>query len=389
MRLRSLEDLRLEGKRVLLRADFNVPLKDGKIVDDVRIASCLPTIDYLLGRGASVICCSHLGRPKGKADPDLSLAPVAEALGESLSMKVTLTSAPNGPATELPDGARSVALLENIRFDPREEENDPSLAAELAALADVFVSDAFGAVHRAHASVAGVPTLLPSAAGFLLAREVGVLSQLVESPPEPFVVVLGGAKVSDKIGVVRNLLGRATRILIGGAMANTFLAASGIDVAGSRIERDRLDEVKETIKLAGDKLILPQDVVQASEFAENAEYEVTEVGGFKDGWMALDIGPETAERFAQEIGGAATVLWNGPMGVFEWEAFAHGTRTVAEAVAASDGFTVVGGGDSAAALKQFGLTEDVSHLSTGGGASLEYLEGKSLPGLEVLKVSPN
>jgi phosphoglycerate kinase len=386
--LPSFEDLPVAGKRVLLRVDFNVPLKDGQVVDDLRIRSALPTIEALIGRGAAVICCSHLGRPKGQRNPDFSLAPVAEVLAGLLGRTVRQARDPNGPAEDL-EGLQpgDVALLENLRFDPREERNDAVFAAELAALAEAYVSDAFGAVHRAHASTAAVAGLLPHAAGYLLLREVDVLSRVTEAPEHPLVVVLGGAKVSDKIGVVRNLLDKADAILIGGAMANTFLAASGLDVGSSRTEADRLDEVAETLKMAeaaGVRVELPDDVVVAEAFDAGSAASVVRAGAIPAGSMALDVGPSTRARFADEIHGGATVLWNGPMGVFEWEAFSAGTRAVAEAVANAPGFTVVGGGDSAAALAAFGLTGGPSHISTGGGASLEFLEGRELPGLTAL-----
>jgi phosphoglycerate kinase len=386
--LPSLDSLDVSGKRVLTRLDLNVPLDGEKVTDATRIEASLPTIRALLERGASVICCSHLGRPKGKPDPKYSLEPVAGVLSELLGMEVRKTSAPDGPPEELEGLAPGqVALLENLRFDPGEEANDPDFAQRLASLADVYVDDAFGAVHRAHASVVGVPERLPSAAGLLLHKEVEVLSGLLASPRHPFVVVLGGAKVSDKIGVVRNLIRRADAILIGGAMANTFLAASGVKVGASKVEADRLEEVRGTLAAAADAgvmLILPDDVVVAEAFAPDAPARMVSVHQIPEATMALDIGRETRERFDQWIDSAATLLWNGPMGVFEWEAFAEGTREVARSVAACQGMTVVGGGDSAAALAAFGMSDQVSHLSTGGGASLEYLEGKNLPGLAAL-----
>jgi phosphoglycerate kinase len=389
MKLPSLDALPVSGKRVLVRADLNVPLRDGKVADDTRIRASLPTIRALLDRRATVICCSHLGRPAGKTDPRYSLAPVAEALSNLLRVPVRMTSSPTGPPEELEGmGRDEVAVLENLRFDPGEETNDRKFAGRLASLADAYVDDAFGAVHRAHASVVGVPELLPSAAGLLLQREVDVLSRLVGAPERPFVVVLGGAKVSDKIGVVANLLRRADAILIGGAMANTFLAATGEDVGASRIEPDRLEEVRKTLTAAGRagvEIVLPSDLVVAETFDEHAEPKVVASNAVPQGMMALDIGPATVKRFGAWVGRAATVLWNGPMGVFEWESFSAGTKAVAQAVAASKAFTVVGGGDSAAALAAFGMTDEVSHLSTGGGASLEFLEGRILPGLKALQ----
>ncbi|MGH2768663.1 MAG: phosphoglycerate kinase [Actinomycetota bacterium] len=388
MRLPSLSDLEVSGKRILLRLDLNVPLKEGRVADDTRIRASLPTIRALIERGATVICCSHLGRPKGSPNPALSLAPVAELLAEQLGRTVRKTTRPDGPAEELEDmPASEVGLLENLRFDPGEERNDQDFAARLARLADAYVDDAFGAVHRAHASVAAVAGLLPRAAGLLLEEEVRVLSKLLEGADRPFVVVLGGAKVSDKIGVVANFLERADAIPIGGAMANTFLAAAGAEVGASRVESDRLQEVSETLRAAaaaGVEIALPEDLVAAEAFEASAASRVVPAREVPSGMMALDIGPASREAFSALIGEAATVLWNGPMGVFEWDAFSAGTRAVAEAVATSKAFTVVGGGDSAAALAAFGLTEAVSHLSTGGGASLEFLEGKELPGLKAL-----
>ena len=388
MRLPSLDDLDLNGARVLLRVDFNVPLKDGKVTDPMRIRAAVPTIRALVDHGASVICCSHLGRPKGKVDPKYSLTPVARQLADELQMSVRMTEAPNGPPEDLETlKAGEVALLENLRYDPREEANDPAFAQELASLADAYVCDAFGAVHRAHASVVGVPALLPSAAGLLLQKEVEVLSTLLKSPKRPFVVVLGGAKVSDKLGIVKSLLERADNILIGGAMANTFLAAEGIDMGKSRIEADRLEEVKKILAAArevGVQIALPDDVVVAEEFSEDAEGRVVDVMQIPGNTMALDIGPSTVYRFSEWIRISSTILWNGPMGVFEWENFSNGTREVAKLVAKAEAFTVVGGGDSAAALAAFDLEGEVDHLSTGGGASLEFLEGRPLPGLVAL-----
>lgn len=389
MKLRTLADLDVAGKTVLVRTDFNVPMKNGVITDDMRIRAALPTIKDLLGRGAKVICCSHLGRPKGKVDPSLSLVPVGRELATLLERRVRVTDSPVGPSQDLEGmDADEVGLLENLRFDPREEQNDRGFARELASLADAYVCDAFGAVHRAHASVAELPGLLPSAAGLLLAKEVEVLSRLLDEPDRPFVVILGGAKVSDKLEVVRNMCDKADAILIGGAMANTFLAAAGFDLGRSRIEEDRIEEVARTMARAKDlgvELLLPTDLVAGTSFDQDATPSLADPAGFPSSQMALDIGPATAERFASTIRGAGTILWNGPMGVFEWPAFSDGTRVVAEAVASSAGFSVVGGGDSAAALAKFGLVDRVSHLSTGGGASLEFLEGRKLPGLEPLE----
>ena len=388
MQLAKLDSLDVKGKRVLVRVDFNVPMKDGAVADDLRIRAALPTLQTLLDRGATLICCSHLGRPKGKVDPSLSLLPVGQELATLLERRVRVTSSPIGPAEDLESMEHDeVGLLENLRYDPGEEANDPAFAKELANLADAYVCDAFGAVHRAHASVVGVPALLPHAAGLLLEKEVEVLSRVTVDPARPFVVVLGGAKVSDKLGVVRNLAAKADSILIGGAMANTFLAADGLDVGSSRVETDKLDDVKKTLAEARDSgadVVLPTDVVVAEAFEATASASTVQADAIPAGRMALDVGPETSRRFKKVIEGAATVLWNGPMGVFEWDSFALGTRTVAEAVAHADGFTVVGGGDSAAALAAFGLSDKIDHISTGGGASLEFLAGLKLPGLVAL-----
>lgn len=388
MPLPSIDDLDVAGKRVLLRLDLNVPLKEGRIADDTRIRASLPTIRSLVDKEAVVICCSHLGRPKGKADPALTMGPVAQQLANLLEMKVKKTSRPDGPGEELARIASGeIVLLENLRFDPGEEGNDPEFVARLASLAEIYVNDAFGAAHRAHASIVGVPQRLPHAAGWLLLSEVEVLSKLLEEADRPFVVILGGAKVSDKIGLVDNLLPRADAILIGGAMANTFLSANGFDMGASRIESERMDEVTETLKRAkevGTPIILPEDVVVGDAFEESASTRVVSVKRIPSGTMALDIGPVTSTRFAEQILKGSTVFWNGPMGVFEWHSFSDGTREIAHAVAKCEGFTVVGGGDSAAALQKFGLSGRVSHLSTGGGASLEFLEGRKLPGIEAL-----
>ncbi|MEO7804971.1 MAG: phosphoglycerate kinase, partial [Actinomycetota bacterium] len=357
-----------------------VPLDDQRVTDDMRIRASVPTIKALLERGAQVICCSHLGRPKGKVVPSLSMAPVGRELATLLERRVRVTDSPTPTFSDLDMEPDEVGLLENLRFDPGEEGNDAEFAARLAALADVYVCDAFGAVHRAHASVVSLPGLLPSGAGLLLQREVEVLERLVAQTSDAFVVILGGAKVQDKIGLVNNLADKASSILIGGAMANTFLAAGGTDMAASKVEEDRFEQVRETL----DRVTLPVDVVVADRFEKSALGTVVDVENLPSGTMALDIGPETISRFTREIAKAKTIFWNGPMGVFEWMEFSAGTKQIAEAVADAHGFTVVGGGDSAAALSAFGLTERVDHLSTGGGASLEFLEGKLLPGLVAL-----
>jgi phosphoglycerate kinase len=388
--LRTVDRADVAARRVLVRNDFNVPLEDGRITDDLRIRASLPTLEWLVEHGARVVCCSHLGRPKGKRDERYSLEPVAGALGEHLGREVAFVDDVAGDQArravmELDDG--QVLLLQNLRFEPGEEKNDPELAERLAVLAELYVDDAFGAAHRAHASVVAVAERLPAYAGFLLAREVEVLSRLLEGPERPFVAILGGSKVSDKLAVLSNLLDRVDSLVVGGGMCFTFLAAQGLEIGDSLFEPDKVDAVKELLAAAereGKPVLLPSDVVVAREVAEDAERRTVPADGIEKGWKGLDIGPETAERFAAAVRDARTVFWNGPMGVFELAPFADGTRKVAEAVAAADGFTVVGGGDSAAALAELGLADRVDHLSTGGGASLELLEGRTLPGVAVI-----
>jgi phosphoglycerate kinase len=388
--LRTVEAADVRGRRVLVRNDFNVPLDDGRVTDDLRIRAAVPTLRWLVEHGGRVISCSHLGRPKGKRDERYSLAPVVPVLAAHLGREVRFVDdvvgeSAQAAARELTDG--EVMLLQNLRFEPGETDNDPEFADRLAALAELYVDDAFGAAHRAHASVVGVAERLPAYAGYLLATEVRVLSRLLEDPDRPFVAVLGGSKVSDKLAVLDNLLGRVDSLVIGGGMCFTFLAAQGLEVGDSLFEKDQVDAVRQLAARAereGKRLLLPTDVVVADDFAEDANTRTVPVDGIEPGWRGLDIGPETAVAFAAEIARARTVFWNGPMGVFEWEPFAAGTRRVAEAVAASDAYTVVGGGDSAAAVAQLGLADRIDHLSTGGGASLELLEGKTLPGVAVI-----
>jgi phosphoglycerate kinase len=388
--LRTVEAAEVRGRRVLVRNDFNVPLDDGRVTDDLRIRAAVPTLRWLVEHGGRVISCSHLGRPKGKRDERYSLAPVVPVLAAQLGREVRFVDdvvgeAAQTAAREFTDG--EVMLLQNLRFEPGETDNDPEFADRLAALAELYVDDAFGAAHRAHASVVGVAERLPAYAGYLLATEVRVLSRLLEDPDRPFVAVLGGSKVSDKLAVLDNLLGRVDSLVIGGGMCFTFLAAQGLEVGDSLFEKDQVDAVRQLAARAereGKRLLLPTDVVVADDFAEDANTRTVPVDGIEPGWRGLDIGPETAAAFAAEIARARTVFWNGPMGVFEWEPFAAGTRRVAEAVAASDAYTVVGGGDSAAAVAQLGLADRIDHMSTGGGASLELLEGKTLPGVAVI-----
>jgi phosphoglycerate kinase len=401
MAMKSLPDLEVGGATVLLRADLNVPLDGTTITDDGRIRASLPTIANLTGRGARVLIAAHLGRPKGdgyaeRAAGGPSLAPVARRLGELLGRDVPLAGDVAGPsaaalAAGLADG--DVAMLENVRFEPAETSKDDAvrgeLAARLAALAQLYVGDGFGALHRKHASVYDVPALLPSAAGELVLAEVAVLRQLTANPEHPYVVVLGGSKPSDKLGVISSLLGQASRVLIGGGMSYTFLTAQGHEMGRSLLEKDKLGEVSQVLADAaarGVEIVLPVDLVGAAKFAPDAEHHVFDVTAFPADYEGVDIGPATRELFAAKLADAATVFWNGPVGVFEFPAFAAGTLAVARAIAARPGLTVVGGGDSAAAVRRLGIPEDAfSHISTGGGASLEYLEGSSLPGLDALE----
>ena len=383
----QLESLPLaKGTSVLLRADFNVPLRDGKIEDDLRITASLPTITWLLERDCKIVACSHLGRPKGKVDPAYSLAPVAQRLGELLGADVALATgvadfASIGQVQELAAGR--VMMLENLRFEPGEEANDPAFATNLSELGDVYVDDAFGAAHRAHASIVGPPHVMPSAAGRLLAREVEVLSALLDRPEQPFVVVLGGVKVSDKLGVIDALLDHCDQLLIGGAMAFTFLVAQGASVGDSLVEEHQVKHCRRLLETG--KVLVPTDVVVTQEISADAAARHVAAQAIPDGWKGVDIGPETAGTYADVVAGAATVLWNGPMGIFELAPFAAGTRTVAEAVADCRGFTVVGGGDSAAAVREMGFAGRVDHVSTGGGAALELIELGDLPGLQALR----
>jgi len=389
--VRTLPDLDARGKRVFVRADLNVPIRDGIITDDLRVRASVPTLRTLLDQGARVIVASHLGRPKGEPDPASSMAPVGQRLQELLAVPVAVASDVAGDdartqAEALEPG--QVLLLENLRWDPGETANDDAFAEALAGLADVYVDDAFGAAHRAHASISGIPARLPGYAGSLLERELDVLGTLLVDPPRPYVAVLGGAKVSDKLTVLDNLLERIDVLAVGGAMAYTFLVAEGVEVGSSRVETDQVETVARLVAAArerGIEVLLPSDVVVAPAFEEDAPTTVVDVSEIPSDQMGLDIGPRTADAYATVIAGAGSVFWNGPMGVFEWDAFAGGTRTVAEAIASAGGFTVVGGGDSAAAIRSFGLDDHVDHVSTGGGASLELLEGKELPGVVALR----
>jgi phosphoglycerate kinase len=392
MAVRTIDELDLKGKRVFIRVDFNVPLDPrGRVTDDTRIQEALPTIELAKGRGAKVILASHLGRPKGKPVPEMSLAPVAARLSELLRSPVKTVKDCVGPEVEAAVGALAegeVLLLENLRYHKEETENDPEFAKSLAALADVYVNDAFGAAHRAHASTSGMVEFVGDvAAGFLMKKEIAYLEEALKDPERPFLAILGGAKVSDKIGVARNLLKKVNGLIIGGGMANTFLWAAGHPTGASRVEEDKRGDamaVLEEAKGTSVEVLLPEDVVVAKEMTRDAETRVVPVSEIPEGWLALDIGPKTAARFCDTIKKAKTIVWNGPMGVFEMPPFALGTRAVARAVADAEAVTIVGGGDSVAALDKEGLKEGVTHVSTGGGASLEYLEGKALPGIKIL-----
>ena len=387
MNKRSVRDLDVRDKRVLVRVDFNVPVKDGEVTDDTRIRRALPTIRYLLEEGARPILISHLGRPKGEPDPKYAMDPVAARLQELLGEPVKKLDAAVGPEVEeaLEDwDGRGVVLLENSRFYPGETSNDPEFADQLAALADLYVNDAFGAAHRAHATTVGVAERQPAAAGLLMEEEIDYLDKVLKDPERPFVAILGGAKVSDKLGVIESLLGTADSLLIGGAMCFTFFKAQGYEIGNSLVEDDYLEEAKRLMEEAGDRLVLPVDVAVTEAMEEDAESETVPVDGIPAGKMGLDIGQKTVDLFSEHISGASTIFWNGPMGVFEIDAFAKGTEGVARAVAESGATSVVGGGDSVAAVNKLGLEDRMSHISTGGGASLEYVEGKELPGIAVL-----
>ena len=385
---KTVRDIDVNGKKVLVRVDFNVPLKDGVVGDDTRIRGALPTIQYLLDNGAAVILCSHLGRPKGEANPKYSLKPVAEYLKGLVSNPVYFAddclgeSAKEGAANLKPG---EILVLENTRYYKGEEKNDLEMAKGLADLADLYVNDAFGTAHRAHASTEGVTHFKPGVAGFLLEKEIQYLSSAVEDPKRPFVAILGGAKISDKIGVIKNLLNKADKVLIGGGMANTFFAAQGYDMADSLVQEEALDTAKEILAAGSDKLVLPVDMVIANAFDNDAEKKTVETGNVPAGWRVLDIGEKTVELYSSLVSTAATVVWNGPMGVFEMPEFAKGTFAVAKAVADSVAISIIGGGDSVAAIQESGLADKVTHISTGGGASLEMLEGLVLPGVAALE----
>ena len=387
---KTVEDIDVHGKRVLVRCDFNVPMKDGVITDENRIIGALPTIKYLKDHGARVILCSHMGRPKGEFNMTYSLAPVAKRLSEKLGTEVVLASDVIGPdakskAAALGDG--DVMLLENVRFHKEEEKNDPAFAKELASMADIFVNDAFGTAHRAHASTAGVADYLPAVCGFLIQKEISVMGKALADPARPFVAILGGAKVSDKIGVINNLIDKVDTLIIGGGMAYTFFRALGNSIGSSICEEDKLDLALDILNKAHEKgvnFLLPVDNIIGREYKEDTTFMRIYSDSIPDGWMGLDIGEKTQELFSKSIEGAGTVIWNGPMGVSEWENFASGTRAVAKAVADSGAISIIGGGDSAAAVEHLGYADRMTHISTGGGASLEFLEGRDLPGISCL-----
>lgn len=390
---KTVRDVEVKGKKVIVRCDFNVPMKDGKITDDTRIKAALPTIGYLLENGAAVILMSHMGRPKGEAKMEFSLAPVAERLSGYLETEVRFKSSPEVVDDEIKKEAASlkageVFLLENVRFRKEETDNNPEFAKELASLAEIFVQEAFGTAHRAHASTAGIAAYLPAVSGFLIEKEVKFLGSAVENPKRPFVAIMGGAKVGDKIPVIENLLTKVDALIIGGGMSYTFYKAMGLEIGTSILDADNVELAKSLIEKAeklGVKLLLPIDIVCAKEFDNNSESKVFDKESIPYDYMGLDIGPETIKLYRETLAKAATVVWNGPMGVFEMDNFANGTRAVAQILADIDAITIIGGGDSAAAVEKFGLADRMSHISTGGGASLEFLKGKVLPGIDVIR----
>ena len=387
---KSVEDIDVSGKKVLVRCDFNVPMKDGKITDETRINGALPTIKYLLSKNAAVILCSHMGRPKGEFNPAFSLAPVAKRLSELLGQEVVLAADVIGEDAKAKAAALKpgeVMMIENVRFHKEEEKNDPAFAKELASMAEIYVNDAFGTAHRAHASTAGVADYLPAVCGYLIQKEISVMGKALSDPARPFTAILGGAKVSDKIGVINNLIDKVDTLIIGGGMAYTFMRALGNTTGTSICEEDKLELASDLMKKArakGVSFLIPVDNIVAREYKEDADFMRIYSDAIPDGWMGLDIGPTTQELFTKTIAGSGTVIWNGPMGVSEWENFAAGTRAVAKAVAECGGISIIGGGDSAAAVEKLGYADKMTHISTGGGASLEFLEGKELPGIACL-----
>ena len=388
---KSVEDIDVSGKKVLVRCDFNVPMKDGKITDETRINGALPTIKYLLSKNAAVILCSHMDRPKGEFNPAFSLAPVAKRLSELLGQEVVLAADVIGEDAKAKAAALKpgeVMMIENVRFHKEEEKNDPAFAKELASMAEIYVNDAFGTAHRAHASTAGVADYLPAVCGYLIQKEISVMGKALSDPARPFTAILGGAKVSDKIGVINNLIDKVDTLIIGGGMAYTFMRALGNTTGTSICEEDKLELASDLMKKArakGVSFLIPVDNIVAREYKEDADFMRIYSDAIPDGWMGLDIGPTTQELFTKTIAGSGTVIWNGPMGVSEWENFAAGTRAVAKAVAECGGISIIGGGDSAAAVEKLGYADKMTHISTGGGASLEFLEGLELPGIACLQ----
>jgi phosphoglycerate kinase len=385
---KTIRDVDFKGKKALVRVDFNVPMKDGVISDDTRIRAAIPTIQYLLDKGASVILCSHLGRPKGGPDMAFTLKPVADYLGKLMGKEVKFAEDCVGPAAEKAAKelkAGEILVLENTRFHPEEEKNDMELAKKMASLADIYVNDAFGTAHRAHSSTEGVAHFLPGVAGFLMEKEIKYLGEAVANPKRPFVAILGGAKISDKIGVIKNLLSKADVILIGGGMANTFFKAQGYPVADSLVEDEALETARELLKTGSTKLRLPVDVAIGDKFDAEAQKKIIQAGPVPEGWRILDIGPDTVEAYGKVIKSAGTIVWNGPMGVFEFPKFSEGTFAIAKEIAASNAVSVIGGGESVSAVQKSGVADKITHISTGGGASLEMLEGLELPGLAALQ----
>lgn len=390
MNKQTISDIEVDGKTVFCRVDFNVPMKDGEVTDDTRIKAALPTIQHLTGNGAKVILASHLGRPKGEAHDELRLDPVAERLSDLLGAEVLKSDEVYGQEvtkaiSEMERG--KVLLLENVRFDPGEEKNDAELAKHFADMADLYVNDAFGAAHRAHASTAGVAEYIPAVAGFLMQKELEVLGNALADPERPFTAIIGGAKVKDKIGVIDHLLDKVDNLIIGGGLAYTFVKAQGYEVGKSLLEEDKIDLAKQYMEKAKENnvnFVMPEDVIVADDFSEDANTKEVSIEEIPEDWEALDIGPKTRETYADLVKDSKLIIWNGPMGVFEMDTFAGGTKAVAEALAGTEGYTVIGGGDSAAAVETFGYASDMDHVSTGGGASLEFMEGKELPGVTVL-----
>lgn len=390
MNKKTLKDIDVKGKKVFCRVDFNVPMKDGEVTDDTRIKAALPTIQYLSEQGAKVILASHLGRPKGEVVEELRLDPVAKRLSDLSAKNVVKTDSVYGDEVDeaingLQDG--DLLLIENVRFEAGEEKNDPTLSQAFADMADVYVNDAFGAAHRAHASTTGVAEKLPAAAGFLMEKEIAVIGKALENPERPFTAIIGGAKVKDKINVIDNLLDKVDNLIIGGGLAYTFIKAKGHEIGKSLLEEDKVDLAKEFMDKAEEKgvnFVLPVDAIVADDFSETANTKEVAIEEIPSDWEALDIGPKTRGKYSQIVGESKLIIWNGPMGVFEMDVFAGGTKAVAEALANTEGYTIIGGGDSAAAVEQFGLAEKMNHVSTGGGASLEFMEGKVLPGVAAL-----